>query len=81
MGLVSESDVGKLLHDDGFMDQVVAGLVEDSTTMDALADDIADKVQDALEDNSELRQRLISAAVTNQAFKKKLISKLVDDLG
>ena len=81
MGLVSESDVGKLLSDDGFMDQVVAGLVEDSTTMDSLADDIADKVQDALEDNSELRQRLISAAVTNQAFKKKLISKLVDDLG
>ena len=81
MGLVSESDVGRLLSDDGFMDQVVAGLVEDPTTMDALADDIADKVQDALEDNSELRQRLISAAVTNQAFKKKLISKLVDDLG
>lgn len=81
MGLVQESDVGRLLSDDGFMDQVVAGLVEDPTTMDALADDIADKVQDALEDNSELRQRLISAAVTNQAFKKKLISKLVDDLG
>ena len=81
MGLVQESDVGRLLSDDGFMDQVVAGLVEDSTTMDALADDIADKVQDALEDNSELRQRLISAAVTNQAFKKKRISKLVDDLG
>ena len=81
MGLVSESDVGRLLSDDGFMDQVVAGLVEDSTTMDSLAEDIADKVQDALEDNSELRQRLISAAVTNEAFKKKLISKLVDDLG
>lgn len=81
MGLVQESDVGRLLSDDAFMDQVVAGLVEDPTTMDALADDIADKVQDALEDNSELRQRLISAAVTNQAFKKKLISKLVDDLG
>ena len=76
MGLIQESDVGKLLHDDSLMDQVVTGLVKDSQTMDTLADDIADKVQDALEDDLEMRQRLISAAVANDAFKTKLISEL-----
>ena len=81
MSLIQESDVGRLLNDPKLMDQVVAGLVEDSTTMDILADDIADKVQDALGDDADLRQRLISAAVANDVFKRKLIAKLIDDLG
>ena len=80
MGLIQESDVSRLMQDQGLMDSLISGLVEDSTTMDSLADDIADKVQDALEDDSDMRQRLVSAAVTNDAFKRKLISKLIDDL-
>tara|TARA_B100000315_G_scaffold221199_1_gene224431 strand:+ start:515 stop:706 length:192 start_codon:yes stop_codon:yes gene_type:complete len=63
------------------MDQVVTGLVEDTQTMDTLADDIADKVQDAFEEDPDLRQRLITAAIANEAFKRKLVKKLVDDLG
>ena len=81
MGLIQESDVGRLLHDEALMDQVVTGLVEDTQTMDSLAEEIADKVQDAFEDDPDLRQRLITAAIANQAFKRKLVNKLVDDLG
>jgi len=80
MGLISESDVGKLMQDEKLMDAVVAGLVEDSNTMDTLADDIADKVQDALSDDAELRQKLINAAVSNDVFKRKLISKLISEI-
>ena len=80
MGLIQESDVGKLMQDKQLMDAVVAGLVEDSGTMDTLADDIADKVQDALSDDPDLRQRLISAAISNDVFKRKLISKLVSEI-
>ena len=80
MGLIQESDVGRLMQDAGLMDSLITGLVEDSATMDTLADDIADKVQDALEDDSDMRKRLVSAAVSNEAFKRKLISKLIDDL-
>ena len=80
MGLVNESDVSKLMQDDKLMDAVVAGLVEDSQTMDTLAEDIADKVQDALSDDAELRQRLITAAISNDVFKRKLISKLISEL-
>ena len=76
MGLIQESDVGKLMQDEKLMDAVVAGLVADSQTMDTLADDIADKVQDALSDDAELRQKLISAAISNDAFKRKLISEI-----
>ena len=43
MGLIQESDVGMVLQDQAFMDQVVSGLVEHSGTMDSLADDIAEK--------------------------------------
>ena len=81
MGLIQESDVGRLLQDEALMDQVVTGLVEDTQTMDTLADDIADKVQDAFEEDPDLRQRLITAVIANEAFKRKLVKKLVDDLG
>ncbi len=80
MGLIQESDVSKVLADQEFMEQVVSGLVEDSTTMDSLADEIADKVQDALENNSDLRQRLVSAAMSNETFKRKLVDKLIEEL-
>ena len=80
MGLIQESDVGRLMQDQKLMDEVVAGLVADSQTMDTLADDIADKVQDALSDDPDLRQRLISAAISNDVFKRKLISKLISEL-
>ena len=80
MGLIQESDVGRLFNDKALMDQIVGGLVEDPNTMDQLAEDIADKVQDALEDDSDMRQRLLTAAVSNDVFKRKLISKLIDDI-
>ena len=80
MGLIQESDVNKLLRNEALMDQVAAGLVEDDETMDNLADDIAGKVQDAMEDDPELRQRIISAAITNEAFKKRLVTKLIQEL-
>ena len=81
MGIIQDSDVSKVLANQEFMDQVVSGLVEDSTTMDSLADEIADKVQDALENDSDLRQRLVSAAMTNEVFKRKLVDKLIEELG
>ncbi len=80
MGMVQESDIGMVLADQAFMEQVVSGLVEDSGTMDTLADEIADKVQDALESDSTLRQQLVSAAISNEAFKQKLVSKLIEEL-
>ena len=80
MGLIQESDVSRLMQDQGLMDSLITGLVEDSAAMDSLADDIADKVQDALEDDSDMRQRLVSAAVANEAFKRKLINKLIEEL-
>ena len=81
MGMIQESDVSKVLADQDFMSQVVSGLVEDSATMDSLADEIADKVQDSLENDSNLRQQLVGAAMSNDAFKRKLVDKLIQELG
>ncbi len=80
MSLLQESDVGKVLADQGFMEHIVSGLVRDSSTMDKLADDIADKVQDALVSQSDLRERLVTAAISNEAFKQKVVAKLIDEL-
>ena len=80
MGLIQESDVGKVLADQAFMDQVVAGLVEHSGTMDSLAEDIAEKLEEAFENDSDLRQRLVVAAVSNEEFKRKLVNKLIEEM-
>ena len=80
MGLTQERNVGKLLRNKELMDQVVTGLVENSQTMDTLAEDMASKIQDALENDTDLRQRLINAAIANEAFRNKLVSKIIDGL-
>ena len=80
MGLIQESDVGRIMQDPSLMKELIKGLVEDTATMDSLADDIADKLQDALEDDPDMRRRLVDAAVSNSAFKRKIVTKLVEDL-
>ena len=81
MGPIRESDVAKLLQNPESMDHVVSGLAEDSRTMDTLAGDIADKIQDVLEDDSDLRQRVLNSAVAYEAFKKKLVNRIIEELG
>ena len=71
MGLIQDCDVGRLLQDPGLMEEVVKGIVEDSNVMDSLAEDIADKLQDALQDDPDMRKRIVESAVTNDAFKKR----------
>ena len=80
MGLMQERDVGKLLRNRDLMDQVVTGLTENSQSMDTLVEDIANKIKVAMENDSDLRQRLIKAAIANEAFRKKLVRKLIDEL-
>lgn len=80
MGLIQESDVGNILRDQALMDEIVAGLVKDSGIMEQMAEEIAEQVQSALEDDSDMRLRMVNAAVSNDAFKQKLIAKLVDEL-
>ncbi len=81
MGLIQERDLAKSLQNYELMDHVVSGLVEDAQTMDTLAGDIADKIQDALENDSDLRQSLLNFAVANETFKKKLINRIIEELG
>ena len=80
MGLIQESDLGGLFNNQALMEEIVSGLVEDSNTMDQLAEDAADKLQDVLEDDSEMRRRLVNAAVASDVFKRKLIAKLIEGL-
>ena len=80
MGIIQDTDVGRLLQDKTLMDDVVKALVEDSTAMESLADEIADKLEDALEDDSELRKRIVEAAVANETFKREIVSKLAEEL-
>ena len=80
MGLIKDSDVGNVLADEQFMEQVLVGLVENSSTMDSLCNDIAGNVQEALQNDSDLRQRLVSTAMNNEVFKQKLVEKIIHEL-
>ena len=81
MGFVKENDVKKLMKDSEFMSEIASALAQDPQTMDDLADEIAGKIQDELEDNEEWRTTLVSAAMSSPEFKKKVVSKLAEELG
>ncbi len=81
MSLFEERDVKKLLQDKELMSEIAKGVVEDPQAMDDLAEDIADKLSDELEDDSELRTRIVEAAVTSPDFKARIVKKLVSDMG
>ncbi len=80
MGLITDSDVKRLIEDKELMAEVAKAMVEDPKAMDDLAEDIADKLEDELEDNAELRKQIVDAAVANPEFKKRIVKKLADEL-
>ncbi len=80
MGFIEKGDVQKLVHDSSLREAIVKAAVEDPETMDSLAGDIADKLSDELEDDPEIRQRIIQYAIATPEFKKRVVRKLVEDL-
>lgn len=82
MGLdINTADVASLLQNKKLMDAVVEKALDDPEAMDNLADSIADKLSDSIEDNPQLTSRLLEAAMEDPSMKKRIIKKLVDDLG
>ena len=80
MGFIKEGDVQRLMQNEELMAEVAKAIVEDPETMDDLAGDIAGKLEDELDDNPELRKQIVDAAVANPEFKKRLATKLTEDL-
>jgi len=81
MGYVEKADVHKLLGDPGLMDEVVNAVVSDPAAMTDLADDIADELSDLLEDDPTFKQKIVQAALATQAFKQRIVTQLINDLG
>ena len=80
MGFTEKSDVRKLLQDPKLKDAIARAAVEDPKTMDSLAGDIADKLSDELEDDPEMRQKIVAHAIATPEFKKRVVRKIVEDL-
>ena len=80
MGFIKEADVQMLMQDQDFMAEIAKAIVEDPETMDNLADDIADKLDDLLEDDANLKNQIVDAAVNNPEFRRRIVQKLADDL-
>ena len=78
MGLIQERDVTKLLPNQELMDHGSRGLVKDEQ-MDALAGDVADRIVAALQGDTDLRQRLLNSGAANEAFKRKLVNRLIEE--
>ncbi|MFH1519485.1 MAG: hypothetical protein ABIE75_02820 [Candidatus Omnitrophota bacterium] len=78
---ISKADVLNLLQNNKLMDAVIEKALDDPEVMDDLASSIADELSDVIEDNPQLSSQLLEAAMKDSTLKKRIIKKLVDDLG
>ena len=82
MGIdVEKSDVRKLLQDPVLVEEIAKGVMEDSSAVDDLAEEIADELSDVLEDDPDFRAKIIQSAMSNETFKKRLVRKLAEEFG
>lgn len=51
-----------------------------ASEVNELAEDIADELSEQMEDDPELRRKIVDAAVANPEFKKRIVKKLVEEL-
>ena len=79
MGIIEieKSDVRKLLQNPKLVEEIAKGVMDDPSALDDLAEDIADELSDVLEDDPEFRAKIIQSAMANEAFKNRLVKKLV----
>jgi len=80
MGYVEKGDARKLLRDSKLRTAIAKAAVEDQETLDSLANDISDKLSDELENDPEMRQKIVEAAIASPDFKKRVVRKIVEDL-
>jgi len=80
MGFTEKGDIRKLLHDSRLREAIIKAAAEDPKTVDSLVGDIADKLSDELEDDPEIKQKIVEAAIASPEFKKRVVRKLVEDL-
>ncbi len=71
-GFYHERSLESLLRDNDFMTQMVLAMTQNNV-LDTLVEDLADKLKDALQSNPEFRQRLVSAVISTEAFRGKLV--------
>ncbi|MEE8372854.1 MAG: hypothetical protein V3R87_04025 [Dehalococcoidia bacterium] len=83
MGIIEidKSDVRKLLQNPELVEEIAKGVMEDPSALDDLAEDIADELSDVLEDDPDFRAKIIQSAMANEAFKNRLVKKLVAEFG
>lgn len=83
MGIIEidKSDVRKLLQNPELVEEIAKGVMEDPSALDDLAEDIADELSDVLEDDPDFRAKIIQSAMGNDAFKSRLVKKLVAEFG
>ena len=77
---VFEADVRRLLRDPELRTEIANALVEDTETMDSLADDIAGELSDELEGDPEMLKEIVDAAVASPLVKQRIVQKLVKEL-
>jgi hypothetical protein len=81
MGYIQESDVAGLLQDGAFVKELTGAVAQDPAGLEDLAKEVADKLSDALEDDATVRQSILQAAVNNPEFKRKVIQKIIQEMG
>ena len=83
MGIIEidKSDVRKLLQNPELVEEIAKGVMDDPAALDELAEDIADELSDVLEDDPDFRAKIIQSALGNEAFKSRLVKKLVAEFG
>jgi len=78
---ISKEDVQVLLKDEKLMKEVVKKVTEDNEVLDGLASDIAGELSSAMEDDPNMKKRIMKTALASPGFKQKIIKNLVEELG
>jgi hypothetical protein len=68
-GLKNGSELTRLLNDAALMDTVVSAMVENSKTVDKLAQEFSAKLREALANDDELRRWLIDVLMLSDKFR------------
>jgi len=78
---ISKEDVQVFLKDKKLMTEVVKKVTEDEEVLNGLASDIAEELSSAMEDDPNMKKRIMKTALASPGFKQKIIKNLVEELG
>ncbi|MCH8904611.1 MAG: hypothetical protein IIA45_11930 [Bacteroidetes bacterium] len=77
---IKKTDVEAFLNDKQFINELIKEIKNNPEVVRELAEEIAEEISDYLQDDPELKRKIIESAMVSHEFREKVVREIVNEM-